>query len=168
MKVLVQRVSSASVTVADEAGQPQVVGRIGQGLLALVGLEQGDSPKERAWMLNKLTKLRVFEDAEGKMNLSLFDLAAAEEANGGDAARPGVLLVSQFTLCGDVKKGTRPSFGRAMAPEQARADFDSFVAEVRDALPSSLAVETGTFQAHMDVALVNDGPVTLMLEKAPA
>ncbi|MCP4498415.1 MAG: D-tyrosyl-tRNA(Tyr) deacylase [Deltaproteobacteria bacterium] len=143
MKVLLQRVSRASVKVESE-----VVGEIGVGLLAFVGVARGDTAVDAKWMAKKLLKLRVFEDDDGKMNRSVVDVSGE------------VLLVSQFTLCADIRKGTRPSFGGAMAPEEAKAFFEDFKA----LLATEIDVATGTFQAHMDVELNNDGPVTLMLE----
>jgi D-aminoacyl-tRNA deacylase len=147
MRACVQRVGRASVTV-DGA----VVGEIGQGLLVLVGVTHADTAEQARWLAAKVAGLRVFEDAEGKMNRSVGDAGGA------------VLVVSQFTLYGDCRKGRRPSFDAAARPEQAKALYEAFVAAVEAA---GVRVATGVFQAHMQVALVNDGPVTLMLE-APA
>ena len=144
MRVVVQRVSRASVTVAGE-----VVGRIDRGFLVLAGLADDDRQDDIVYMAQKVAGLRVFEDNDGKMNLSLADV-------GGK-----VLAVSQFTLLGDCRKGRRPSFVRAARPESAAELFRGFVAELRG---QGLAVETGRFQEHMDVELVNDGPVTLLLD----
>ncbi|MCO6047723.1 D-aminoacyl-tRNA deacylase [Aeoliella sp. ICT_H6.2] len=144
MRALVQRVSQASVTVEGE-----VTGQIEQGLLVLLGVGQDDSAKEVAWMSEKLAGLRIFDDADGKMNLSLEDV-------GG-----GMLVVSQFTLFGDCKKGRRPSFINAAPPELAVELYEQFVAAVRQ---RGINVGTGRFRQHMDVALVNDGPVTLWVE----
>ncbi|WP_372631548.1 D-aminoacyl-tRNA deacylase [Cohnella sp.] len=144
MKVVLQRVSDAKVTVGDE-----VVGAIGKGLLLLVGVGQEDTEQDLAWMADKLAGLRIFEDDAGKMNLSVEDV-------GGD-----VLSVSQFTLYGDCRKGRRPNFMGAARPELAEALYDKFNELLR---ARGLRVETGKFGAMMDVSLVNDGPVTLILE----
>ncbi|HSK76544.1 MAG TPA: D-aminoacyl-tRNA deacylase [Thermoanaerobaculia bacterium] len=144
MRVVLQRVSSASVRVEGE-----VVGEIGQGFLVLVGIERGDGPAEVKAAAGKLAGLRVFEDGAGKMNL---DLAAVGGA---------FLVVSQFTLAGSVAKGRRPSFDRAAPPAEAEPLVDALVADLR---ARGLRVETGRFRAHMEVALVNDGPVTLIAD----
>lgn len=145
MRSLVQRVSQASVTV-----DGQVVGAIGHGMLVLVGVEVGDTPVDVARHVAKLTKLRIFEDTAGKMNL---DIAQAQG---------GFLVVSQFTLAGDCRKGNRPGFDRAMPPQDAKRLYDDYVAQLRET--SGCPVDTGVFGAHMDVRLANDGPVTLLLE----
>lgn len=144
MRALVQRVSQASVTVAGE-----VTGQIAHGLLVLLGVGHDDTAKEVAWMTEKLIGLRIFDDADGKMNLSLEDV-------GGE-----MLVVSQFTLFGDCKKGRRPSFVNAAPPELAMALYEQLVDAVRS---RGINVGTGRFREHMDVALVNDGPVTLWVE----
>ncbi|HSG38688.1 MAG TPA: D-aminoacyl-tRNA deacylase [Thermoanaerobaculia bacterium] len=144
MRIVLQRVSSASVTVAGE-----VVGRIGRGLLVLVGIERGDGPEQVRAAAEKLAGLRVFEDDAGKMNL---DLAAVGGA---------FLIVSQFTLAGSVAKGRRPSFDGAAPPAEAEPLVDALVAGLR---ARGFQVETGKFRAHMEVALVNDGPVTLIAD----
>jgi D-aminoacyl-tRNA deacylase len=144
MKALIQRVRGARVEVAGE-----VVGAIDQGLLALVGVEPQDSPEAVAKLLHKLLNYRVFGDAEGKMNLSLGDV-------GG-----GLLLVSQFTLAADTKSGLRPSFSSAAPPAQGAALFELLVEQARARHPQ---VATGRFGAEMQVHLVNDGPVTFLLE----
>jgi D-aminoacyl-tRNA deacylase len=144
MRALVQRVREASVTVGDG-----VVGEIGPGLLVLLGVAHADTTEQAAYLASKVVGLRVFEDDDGKMNRSVAEVGGA------------VLAVSQFTLYGDCRKGRRPSFDAAARPGQARALYDEFVARVR---ALGVTVATGTFQAHMQVALVNDGPVTLMLE----
>ncbi|MBL7043565.1 MAG: D-tyrosyl-tRNA(Tyr) deacylase [Pirellulaceae bacterium] len=144
MRACVQRVSEASVTVDGD-----VVGQIGHGMLVLLGITQDDSRRDVQFMAEKTTGLRIFEDAEGKMNRSLIDV-------GG-----GMLVVSQFTLLGDCRKGRRPSFVTAAEPELAERLYEEFVAEVQQ---RNVTVGTGRFRAHMDVALVNDGPVTLLLD----
>ncbi len=145
MKTVLQRVSQASVTV-DGA----ITGRIDRGILVLAGFEKGDNASKLDYHVKKLREVRIFPDEAGKMNHSVTDI-------GG-----GILVVSQFTLAGDCRKGTRPSFDKALPPAEAEALYNQFVARLRDA--SGLAVETGIFAAMMQVALVNDGPVTLILE----
>ena len=145
MRVLVQRVASAQVEVAD-----QVVGDIGQGLLLLCGVEDGDGEADLAWMAGKLTRLRIFPDESGVMNRSVLDIAGE------------VLAVSQFTLFASVKKGNRPSWSRAARPEISQPLFERFVGELESLLKRS--VPTGVFGADMRVTLVNDGPVTLMID----
>lgn len=147
MRVLVQRVSEAKVTVDGE-----VTGQIGGGLLLLVGIHDTDTDAELDWMVAKCAQLRIFEDEAGKMNLSLKDV-------GGDA-----LVVSQFTLYGDCKKGNRPSFNQAGKPAFASMMCDRFCEKLEAAL--GRPVPTGRFAADMKVALVNDGPVTIWLERA--
>lgn len=144
MRAVVQRVSSASVTVEDE-----IVGEIERGFLVLLGVGVEDKEADAVLLAEKIAGLRVFEDSAGKMNRSLADVDGR------------LLAVSQFTLLGDCRKGRRPSFVQAARPEKARALYESFIAEVRG---QGIQVETGTFQAHMDVQLVNDGPVTLLLD----
>jgi len=144
LKVVVQRVSEARVTV-----DGQVVGEIARGLLLLVGIGQEDTDADLAWMADKLAGLRIFEDDGGKMNLSVVEVGGA------------LLSVSQFTLYGDCRKGRRPNFMGAARPETAEAMYDRFNDLLRD---RSLTVATGRFGAMMDVALVNDGPVTLILD----
>ena len=149
MRVVVQRVSRAEVRIGGKS-----VGQIGVGFVVLVGFAPSDSEDTLAWMADKLLGLRVFGDAEGKMNLALTDV-------GG-----GVLVVSQFTLYGDVKKGRRPSFVDAAPPELAVPLYERFVALMRErGAGSGVQVATGAFGAMMEVELVNDGPVTLILEK---
>ena len=145
MRVLLQRVARAEVRVGD-----RVTGKIGRGLLALVGFTHTDSEPQLAWMADKLVGLRVFGDAEQKMNLSVVEAGGA------------ILVVSQFTLYGDAEKGRRPSFIDAARPEQAVPLYERFVAMLRE---RGVDVETGAFGAMMDVELVNDGPVTMMLER---
>jgi len=145
MRVLIQRVSRAEVRVGE-----RVTGRIGAGFLLLVGFTHSDTDAQSEWMADKIAGLRLFGDAEGKMNLALADI-------GG-----GVLVVSQFTLYGDAVKGRRPSFIDAARPELAVPLYESFVRMLRE---RAIPVETGEFGAMMDVELVNDGPVTLWLER---
>ena len=145
MRVLLQRVSRAEVRV-----DGRVTGGIDQGLLVLVGFTHSDSDEKLAWMTDKIVGLRIFGDAEQKMNLALADVGGA------------VLVVSQFTLYGNAEKGRRPSFIDAARPEQAIPLYDRFVALLRE---RGVRTETGEFGAMMDVELVNDGPVTLWLER---
>ena len=149
---VIQRVSQASVSV-----QGQVIGAIGPGLLVLVCAEQGDTEVEADKFLAKLLKLRIFSDAQGKMNHSVQDLD-------GQGTPGGVLLVSQFTLAANVQGGNRPSFTQAAAPAEGRRLYDYVVAQARVAHPQ---VQTGQFAADMQVALVNDGPVTIPLRILP-
>ena len=144
VRSLVQRVSSASVRV-----DGKVVGNIGAGLLVFVGVADGDGPADLEYTASKIREMRVFADDQGRMNRSVVETGAA------------VLVVSQFTLLGDVRKGRRPAFDGAAAPDVARARYDELVARLKH---DGLAVETGVFQAHMDVSLVNDGPVTSLLD----
>ena len=144
MRAVIQRVSQASVTVEGE-----ITGQIERGFLVLLGVGNDDTESDAVYLAGKAVGLRVFEDAEGKMNLSLADVGGA------------MLVVSQFTLYGDARKGRRPSFVEAARPEKANQLYESFCAEVRG---QGIRVETGRFQKHMDVALVNDGPVTLLLD----
>lgn len=144
MRAVVQRVASASVVVDGE-----VVGQIERGLLVLLGVGTDDTDVDAVALAEKITGLRVFEDEAGKMNLALNDV------NGQ------MLVVSQFTLFGDCRKGRRPSFVEAARPEKAELLYETFVAEIRG---QGIHVETGRFQTHMDVSLVNDGPVTLLLD----
>lgn len=144
MRVVLQRVSRAKVTVGSE-----IVGEIGKGILVLLGISVDDTEKESACLLEKTLNLRIFEDAEEKMNLSLLDVKGE------------LLVVSQFTLYGDARKGRRPSFIEAAAPEKAYALYEFFVDEARKQIEK---VSTGRFQAMMDVELVNDGPVTILLD----
>lgn len=145
MRALLQRVSEASVVIAGE-----VVGQIGQGLLILLGVCQADTAAEADYLADKCLNLRVFEDAAGKMNLSLLDIEGE------------ILVVSQFTLYGDTRRGRRPSFIEAAPAEHSEPLYERFVERLAC---SGLPLATGRFGAMMDVRLVNDGPVTLMLEK---
>ena len=144
MRAVIQRVTEASVTV-----NQKIVGSIQRGFLVLLGVAEDDTLNDAIWIAGKIAGLRVFEDDEGKMNLALTDIGGS------------VLLVSQFTLFGDCRKGRRPSFIEAARPEKANSLYQSVAKELRQ---QSLPVETGTFQAHMDVRLLNDGPVTLLLD----
>lgn len=145
MRVVLQRVSRAAVRVDGDT-----VGAIGSGFLVLVGFTAGDSEREIVWMAEKIAGLRVFSDDVGKMNRSLQEITGS------------ILVVSQFTLYGDVRKGRRPSFVNAAPPEEAEALYAAFVRELGK---RNFPVETGEFGALMDVELVNDGPVTLILER---
>ncbi len=146
MRACVQRVSEASVTV-DGA----VTGRIGRGVVVLLGVGGGDGEADVNWLAEKVVGLRVFEDEEGKMNRSLAEVGGA------------MLVVSQFTLYGDCRRGRRPSFTAAAPPELAERLYEAFVARVREA---GVEVATGVFREHMLVSLVNDGPVTLWIDTA--
>ena len=145
MRVVVQRVSSARVTIAG-----RIAGQIERGLLIFVGIEAADTAADGDWLAQKIAKLRIFADAEQHMNLSVVDLAG------------GILLVSQFTLHASTQKGTRPSFNAAARPEHARPLYEQFIAQLTAALGRQ--VETGEFGAMMEVTLVNDGPVTLVID----
>src|SRR5437660_3634863 len=144
MRAVVQRVSRAQVNVGNE-----VVGKIGPGLVVLLGVSKSDAQSDADYLAAKITGLRIFDDQEGKMNLSLADLGGA------------VLAVAQFTLYGDVRRGKRPSFEAAAAPDLARELYEYFVGKIRE---SGFICETGRFQAMMQVELVNDGPVTILLD----
>ena len=144
MRAVVQRVQSAKVTVDNE-----ITGSIAQGLAVLVGIHPDDGPEEIRWMSDKLINLRIFEDDEGKMNLSLADIGKE------------MLIVSQFTLYGDCRKGRRPGYSGAAPPEVAEPLYLQLVDEIRS---RNMTVATGQFQAAMKVELVNDGPVTLLLD----
>jgi D-tyrosyl-tRNA(Tyr) deacylase len=144
MRAVVQRVTHARVTVGE-----RVTGEIAHGLLVLLGVEQGDGPSDIQYIVAKTRDLRIFPDEAAKMNRSVLDVNGA------------VLVVSQFTLSGDARNGRRPSFASAAPPEIARAMYEDVVRELR---ASGLRVETGEFQAMMHVALVNDGPVTILLD----
>ena len=148
MRSVLQRVLHATVSVDGE-----VVGRIGPGLVALVAVVQGDGPADIEYTASKIREVRIFPDDQGRMNRSV------EEIGGG------VLLVSQFTLAGDARRGRRPAFDHAAPPDEAREIFEGLVTRVR---ASGLAVATGRFRAHMTLALVNDGPVTILLDSQRA
>ncbi len=144
MRVLVQRVSRAEVRI-----DTKCEGRIDNGIVALIGVARTDTRRDADYLADKLIHLRIFSDSDGKMNLSAMDTKA------------GILLISQFTLYGDCRKGRRPGFDSAAPPDIARELYLYFVEKVRE---SGLLTQTGVFQAHMEVELVNDGPVTLLLE----
>lgn len=144
MRAVLQRVSEAQVTVEGE-----VVGRIARGICVLVGVAADDTEAEAQWLAEKVCCARIFEDEAGKINLSVRDVGGA------------LLAISQFTLLGDLRRGNRPSFGAAMAPDAARTLFESFCAHAR---ARGLSVETGRFRAEMRVSLVNEGPVTVLLD----
>ncbi|HRW47928.1 MAG: D-aminoacyl-tRNA deacylase [Caldilinea sp.] len=146
MRAVIQRVTSAQVRV-----DGQVVGQIGQGFLVLLGIAHGDGDEEALYLARKIVGLRVFEDNDGKMNLALGDVGGS------------VLAVSQFTLYGDVRKGRRPSFIDAARPEHAEPLYQRFC---RMLAAEGVAVQQGVFQAHMEISLVNDGPVTIWMDTA--
>ncbi len=144
MKVLIQRVKRASVTIEN-----QLFSSINNGILAFVGIEKGDSGEQIEKAAHKIINLRIFEDENGKMNRSLVD------------TKGEMLIVSQFTLCGDCKKGTRPSFDNSAAPNIANNLYEEFISAVKN---QGITVNTGKFGAMMNVELINDGPVTFMLD----
>lgn len=144
MRACVQRVSEASVTVEKE-----VISQIDGGFLVLVGVEKGDTERDTRYMADKLLGLRVFEDDDGKMNRSIVD------------AHGAMLIVSQFTLCGDVRKGRRPSFIDAAEPDEGERLYELLCDQIRSA---GIEVQTGRFRTHMDVGLINDGPVTILID----
>lgn len=146
MKIVVQRVKRASVTVDEE-----VTGSIDRGLMLLVGIHESDTKKKIDWCCRKISKLRIFEDDEGKMNRSVQDVEG------------GILVVSQFTLYGDTRKGTRPSFIEAAKPDVAEPLYDYMVDRFKQI--TDLNIQEGVFGAMMDVELINDGPVTIIFEK---
>ena len=145
MKAVLQRVKHASVKIDGE-----LYSSINQGILVLFGVEKDDEQEKMEWMAKKILNLRIFEDENGKMNLSLTDIHGE------------ILIVSQFTLAADCKKGTRPGFDRAELPERAEKIYEEFIKKMKE---SSLDVKTGKFGAMMDVSLCNDGPVTIILNK---
>lgn len=146
MKLVIQRVKESSVTIDNK-----LYSKIGKGIMVLLGVEKGDTIEQAKWLSEKLLKLRIFEDEDNKMNLSIQDIKGE------------ILVVSQFTLAGNCKKGTRPSFDNAELPDKANKLYEEFC----ELLSESVPVKTGVFGAMMDVALINDGPVTFILEKSP-
>ena len=148
MRCVIPRVTAASVTVEGE-----VIGQIGRGFMVLIGVSAEDTDKDLKYMAEKVPNLRIFEDGQGKMNLSLKDVGGA------------ILAVSQFTLYGDARGSRRPSFIQAARPEQANALYEQLVAAWR---AQGLTVETGRFRAEMQVALINDGPVTILMDSTKA
>lgn len=145
MKLLLQRVKNANVTV-----NSKIVGKINQGLLIFIGIAKGDTPQQAEYLARKSANLRIFEDEQGKMNLSVKDI-------GGSA-----LVISQFTLAGDCTQGNRPGFDNAARPEEAKPLYEYFSAQLKN---NGIPVENGIFQADMQVSLINDGPVTFILER---
>lgn len=166
MRAVVQRVSRASVAV-----DGREVGAISRGLAVLVGIEAADTPADVAWMAEKVTGLRIFEDAAEKMNLSVKDLLSAGRTPATPSqtpatpsrtpTQPAILLVPNFTIAGDARKGRRPGFDNAMRPEAAEPMFDALVEAVRR---QGVPVERGAFRVHMTVTILNDGPVTIWLD----
>lgn len=148
MRAVIQRVRSAQVEV-----EQQIVGQIEIGLVVLLGVQVGDTERDLAYLVDKTSGLRIFPDSEGKMNLSVQDVGGS------------LLVVSQFTLLGDCRKGKRPSFAQAAPPEIAKTMYEAFIEQARQ---RTLRVETGVFQADMQVSLCNDGPVTVILDSRPS
>lgn len=154
MKAVIQRVLNAQVTV-----QERLCGSIRKGLLVYVGVALDDAQADADWIAEKIANLRIFDDADGKMNLSLKEITCNAENNAEE--KTGVLAVSQFTLLGDARKGRRPSWGRAAPPEKAKPMYEYFLQKVRE---QGLLCECGEFQAMMQVSYTNDGPVTILLD----
>lgn len=144
MKIVLQRVKNTSLSIDNK-----LYSSIGQGYLVLFGVEKGDTNAQADWLANKVCALRCFADENGKMNLSIKDI------NGE------MLIVSQFTLCGSIKKGTRPSFDNAMLPDEAKEMYEYFISKVKE---QNIPVQTGVFGAHMEINLLNDGPVTFIVD----
>ncbi|MCD7878470.1 MAG: D-tyrosyl-tRNA(Tyr) deacylase [Candidatus Gastranaerophilales bacterium] len=144
MKLIIQRVKSASVTI-----DSKIFSQICRGYLVLFGAEKGDTKEQAVWLANKLVNLRCFSDENGKMNLSVKDVSGE------------ILIVSQFTLCANIKKGTRPSFDNAMPPDSANELYEYFISLVKE---QDITVKTGVFGAHMEIGLINDGPVTFIMQ----
>ncbi len=144
MKLVVQKVKNASVIIDTE-----LFSSINQGYLVLLGVEKNDTPAQADWLCKKISALRCFPDENGKMNLSIRDIQGE------------ILIVSQFTLCADTKKGTRPGFDNAMAPKDAEKLYEYFISIVKE---QGINVKTGVFGAHMEINLINDGPVTFIIE----
>jgi D-aminoacyl-tRNA deacylase len=171
MKTVIQRVIDASVTV-----NGVVKGSIARGLLVYLGVAQDDAAADADWLAEKTAHLRIFDDSEGKMNLSLTEivnqyniLVSKTDINQTNSEvnyiSPGVLTVSQFTLLGDARKGRRPSWGKAAPPEKARELYEYFIKKLRE---QGLPCASGEFQAHMEVTYTNDGPVTILLDSKQA
>ena len=160
MKAVIQRVRNASVTV-----EGAVTGAITRGLLVYLGAAVNDTEKDAGWLAEKIINLRIFDDVQGKMNLSLLDVinqSSKEKMSGGESPdHIGILTISQFTLLADARKGRRPYYGDAAEPEKAKALYDYFLVKIRE---QGLISEAGVFQAHMDVSYTNDGPVTILLD----
>jgi len=152
MRAVIQRVTSCSITVEN-----QLISRIGPSLLVLLGVAQGDEPADADWLADKVVGLRIFEDENGKMNRSVSDMGMDMDMGGE------MMVVSQFTLYGDCRKGRRPSFINAAPPEKAESLYLHFVSRVREL---GIRVQTGQFRAMMAVSLVNDGPVTLIVDSS--
>ena len=146
MKALIQRVTEAHVEI-----EGKVISKIGKGMLVLLGIEKGDTKTDLEYMVKKVSLLRIFEDQEGKMNCSLHDIGGS------------VLVVSQFTLAANCRKGNRPSFENAEIPEQAKKLYDKFIQELSK---KNIKTEAGTFGAYMNISLINDGPVTILLKSS--
>lgn len=144
MRAVVQRVSRAGVKVEEK-----IIGKIDRGILLLLGVEESDEEKDLEYMCDKIPNLRIFEDEEGKMNKSLLDVGGS------------LLVISQFTLLGDARKGRRPSFTQAARPEKAIPMYERFIDSMKE---KNITTEAGEFGAHMEVELINDGPVTILLD----
>jgi D-tyrosyl-tRNA(Tyr) deacylase len=152
MKAVIQRVKNASVSV-----DGRVMGSIARGLLVYLGVARGDGKKDAARLAEKIANLRIFQDSQDRMNLSIKDLMTTGE----DASGAAVLAVSQFTLLADARKGRRPYYGEAADPEDAKTLYEFFIEKIRE---EGLICETGIFRAHMEVSYTNDGPVTILLD----
>ena len=154
MRAVVQRVTESSVSVGGE-----IKGEIGKGLTVLLGVAEGDTEKDADFLAEKILGLRIFEDEDGKMNLSLGDLQKT-------GVQTGILCISQFTLLGDCRKGKRPSFAAAAAPEEANRLYEYFMERLRALREPGTAIASGVFRADMMVKIYNDGPVTLLLDSS--
>lgn len=161
LKTVIQRIINASVMV-----EGYLRGSIDSGLLVYLGVALDDLESDADWLAEKIVNIRIFEDAEGKMNLSLKDVIQGKNLSESrldekEETSIGVLVISQFTLLGDARKGRRPSWGKAAPPEKARRLYEYFIGKIRE---EGLVCESGEFQAHMRVAYINDGPVTILLD----